>query len=377
MIPGHSHQFAKMLTLVPAASIVLVAITATPAQAGSGGFNVTGSMNVARMGHTATLLQSGEVLVTGGLNYTDSYLASAELYNPSTGKWTLTGSMTSSRIGHNTVLLQNGEVLVAGGTNASIPSGSCASLASAELYNPSTGTWTATGSMTIGRTGFALTVLPNGEALAAGGSDCGVLSSAELYNPATGTWTATGSMTSGSQGPGAVPLQNGHVFETYNINLYNPSTGTWTGPAPFQHRTYPFVLLPNGNVFLGGGGIFGDELYNPSTAQMTNIPPTPCATSKQDCESAGALLNTGMILVAGGVTYVNAQPYPIEETNGLAALLDPSTLSWTTTGSMNKSRINETMTVLPNGQALVAGGETYDKHLGHLVQIASAELYTP
>jgi hypothetical protein len=83
------------------------------------------------------------------------------------------------------------------------------------------------------------------------------------------------------------------------------------------------------------------------------------------------------VLVAGGVTYVNAQPYPIEETNGLAALFDPSTLTWTTTGSMNKSRLGETMTPLLNGQVLVAGGETFDKHFGHLVPIASAELYTP
>ena len=87
--------------------------------------------------------------------------------------------------------------------------------------------------------------------------------------------------------------------------------------------------------------------------------------------------STGRVLVAGGVTYVNAQPYPIEETNGLAALFDPSTLTWTSTGNMNKSRIGETMTVLSNGQVLIAGGQGFDKKLGHLVEIASAELYTP
>ena len=80
--------------------------------------------------------------------------------------------------------------------------------------------------------------------------------------------------------------------------------------------------------------------------------------------------------MAGGITYVNAQPYPIAETNGLAALFDPSTLTWASIGKMNKDRIGETMIVLPNGQALVAGGETYDKSVGHLVPIASAELCT-
>src|SRR4029434_8826455 len=90
---------------------------------------------------------------------------------------------------------------------------------------------------------------------------------------------------------------------------------------------------------------FGDDMYNPSTSEWTNIAPPPCTTRSQNCESAGALLNTGKVLVAG-VTFVNAQPYPIEETNGLAALLDASTLAWTSTGSLNKSRIRETMTVL-------------------------------
>ena len=123
-------------------------------------------MNVARVDHTATLLANGEVLVAGGSNGTNGYLASAELYNPSTGKWTLTGSMHVPRDSHHAVLLQNGEVLVAGGYNATV---SGTGEASTELYNPSTGTWTLTGSMTDGRVDFTLTLLSNGKVLAAGG----------------------------------------------------------------------------------------------------------------------------------------------------------------------------------------------------------------
>ena len=375
-VNGRFRRIRSLLS-VSLFTIGLVAIAATSALAGSGEFNSTGSMNVARFGHTATLLANGEVLVSGGSNSTSGYLASAELYNPATGKWTATGSMHVPRDGHNAVLLQNGEVLVTGGYN---PTACCEAppLASAELYNPSTGTWALTGSMTTGRVDFTLTLVSNGKVVAAGRADNGTaLSSAELYNPATGTWTATGSMTSGNESPPSILLQNGQVLVTGNDNLYNPSTGTWTATTrPSSGGFSPLALLPNGDVW-GGGGVFGDAVYNPSTAQWINIAPPPCTTRSQNCESAGALLNTGKVLVAGGVTFVNARPYPIEETNGLAALLDPSTLAWTTTGSMNKSRIGETMTVLSNGQVLVAGGQTFDKHLGHLVEIASAELYTP
>lgn len=376
-VNGDRFGAIRSLLFVSLFAIGLAATAAAPALAGSGGFNNTGSMNTARVDHTATLLSNGEVLVAGGFNGTNGYLASAELYDPVKGKWTLTGSMTAPRDGHDAVLLQNGEVLVAGGINATLST--CGTLAGAELYNPSTGTWTATGSMTTGRYSFSLTLLANGKVLAAGGTNCGNggLTSAELYNPATGTWTATGSMTIGNETSAAVLLQNGQVFVVGNDNLYNPSTGTWTAttsPSIFAHA--PLALLPNGDVW-AAGTIQGDLIYNPSTDQWTTFAPPLCTTSKQSCQGAGALLNTGKVLVAGGATYVNAQPYPIEETNGLAALFDPSTLTWTTTGSMSKSRIGETMTVLSNGQALVAGGETYDKSVGHLVPIASAELYTP
>jgi len=110
-------------------AIGLVAVTAAQAL-GSGQWNRTGSMNVAREGHTSTLLSNGEVLVAGGGNGAAGYLSSAELYNPATGTWTLTGSMNVPRDSHQAVRLQNGQVLVAGGDNAS------GTLASAELYNP-------------------------------------------------------------------------------------------------------------------------------------------------------------------------------------------------------------------------------------------------
>jgi len=354
-------------------AIAVVATIAAAGQGGSGGFNPTGNMNAARENHTATLLSNGEVLVTGGDNNTDGYLASAELYSPATGRWTLTNNMTEPRSGHEAVRLPNGQVLVAGGLNATTYGQ--APLASAELYNPATGTWTKTGSMITGRESFALILLANGEVLAAGGFSNGPISNAELYNPATGAWTSTGSMNGGVNNDAAVLLPNGEVFASND--LYNPTTGTWTKTSsPPVCGCAPIALLQNGDVWTAGN-VQGESFYDPSTNQWTTFSSPPCTQLHQNCEAAAATLGSGKVLVAGGVTYVNARPYPIAETNGLAALFDPSTLTWASTGNLKKDRIGETMTVLLNGQALVAGGETFDKGVGHLVPINSAELYTP
>ncbi len=362
--------------LISLFAIILVTLAATPALAGSGSFNTTGSMNFARDGHTATLLSNGEVLVTGGFNDTNGYMASAELYDPAKGKWTLTGSLSTKRSGDGAVLLPNGQVLVAGG-NDNGTTGDPA-LASAELYNPSTGTWTATGSMTTARTGIALVVLQNGEVLAAGGDQApgsATPSTAELYNPATGTWTATGNMTAAASG-GAVLLPNGDVFVD-DIDIYDPSTGTFTAlsaPAP-SGAGGPVGLVLNGDVLTYSG--FGGGIYNPSANQWTTYSPPPCDQPSQTCGAGAALLNNGTLLVAGGITKVNAQPYPISETNGLAAIFNPATLTWASTGNLKKDRVGQTMTLLQNGQVLVAGGESYDKSAGALRPIANAELFTP
>ena len=148
----------RALVLVGLLGIGLIASTSVPAVGSSNTWTPTGSMTTARTHHTATLLTNGEVLVAGGGNTT--ILPSAELYNQTTGKWTATGSMITARTEHTATLLANGEVLVAGGlSNGGSPIGtSCTS--AAELYKPSTGPWTATGSMTITCGNHTATLLP-------------------------------------------------------------------------------------------------------------------------------------------------------------------------------------------------------------------------
>src|SRR5262249_8450935 len=136
-----------------------------------GAFTPTGDMTTQRMGHTATLLTNGNVLIAGG---STTFLgapswASAELYDPLTGKFALVGSMTTPPRGHTATLLPDGKLLIAGGSASGGDGSGKAFLASAELYDPSTSTFSATGAMTMPRQGHTATLLNNGKVLITGG----------------------------------------------------------------------------------------------------------------------------------------------------------------------------------------------------------------
>ena len=148
-------------------------------------------MKARRTDHTATLLADGRVLVAGGFSADrdEKALVSAELYDPISGSWTATGNMVTARGGgYSVTVLPDGKVLVAGGFR----SDGTGALASAELYDPGTGTWTAARNMDAPRAGHTATLLPDGMVLVAGGaadgaySDNKPLASAELYDPGVG-----------------------------------------------------------------------------------------------------------------------------------------------------------------------------------------------
>jgi hypothetical protein len=240
----------------------------------------------ARGGHSATLLDDGRVLVVGGYNGPggDFYAttAAAELYDSSTRRWTARGSMTTPRGGHTATLLPDGRVLVVGG-DASLVSGGGPILTSAELYDPSTGRWTATGSMADPRVAFAATLLPDGRVLVAGGrwaASAGEgLATAELYDPGSGRWAATGSMAEERQnGHTATLLTDGLVLvvgdgHTTSAELYDPGSGQWTATASILVAPNGTATrLLDGRVLVVGRGCSGEgnelpsaEVYDPGT----------------------------------------------------------------------------------------------------------------
>jgi hypothetical protein len=271
-------------------------------------------------------------------------------------------------------LLANGEVLVAGGDSGS------GVLSSAELYDPATGTWTATGSLGIARRLHTATLLDNGKVLVAGGDDgTNFLSSAELYDPATGTWSATGNLGTARRYHTAIMLgvrqdffDSGKVLVAggfnggylLNVEVYDPAGGTWTDyPSLSQARAlHTATLLPDFQVLIAGGSdsngsLASAEVYDPISARWTT---TGNLGTARELHTA-TLLPNGKVLVAGGFG-----PHPLSSTE----LYDPPSRTWSATGNLgaSNSRFSHTATLLLNGKVLVAGGSNG-------VNLSSAELY--
>jgi large repetitive protein len=289
----------------------------------SGAFSSTGNMTAAREGHTATLLTSGKVLIVGGGN-NQGALASAELYDPASGSFSLTGNMIAARSGHTATLLGNGKVLIAGGLGGGV-SPFPTSLASAELYDPAAGTFSATGSMSVSRSAHTATLLNTGKVLLSGGVTFNQgtptqLSTAELYDPASGTFSPTADMTVPRTAHTATRLNDGTVLvaggTTNGANLalasaelYDPLSGTFTavGNMIISHFNHSATLLNNGTVLVTGGSgyplaipankVLGNaELYNPLSRAFG---PTGAMTTPRQQHTA-TLLNDGTVLLVGG-----------------------------------------------------------------------------
>jgi len=328
----------------------------------TGAWSPTGSLSKEHNNHTATLLSNGKVLVVGG--YSNSV---AELYNPATGAWTTTGSPGNSRVSATATLLPNGKVLVVGGADGSggyngLP------VATAQLYDPTTGNWSFTASPAEPRWGNTATLLGNGKVLVVGGTGTNgvALGTAELFDSTTGTWSSAGNMAVAHTFHTATLLNNGHVLVTGNgvVELYDPASNAWSyaGVGPQYYGTslyaYTATLLTNGTVLFAGGNstwsVDAAELYDPTI---------PFINTRS--EHTATLITNGNVLIVGGQDPDGAL-VPIVE------LDNPGTGARLTTGAIGTPRYNHTATMLTNGKVLVVGGAQAGNHT-----IASVETYNP
>jgi N-acetylneuraminic acid mutarotase len=225
--------------------------------------SATGSMVIERAGNTATLLADGRVLVAGGVDRHEDALASAELYDPATGTFSLIGSMAEPRGAHTATALKNGKVLIAGGGSGHYPSQIV--YRSAELFDPESGKFAPVSQMMAARHKHAAVLLPSGKVLVAGGSDNrdwhGEYSSAEIFDPTTGKFSSTGSMNASRfKLPEAVlVLNNGKVLIAGGgsfAEVYDEKTGTFKraeGTLGVARFFASATLLPGGKALITGG----------------------------------------------------------------------------------------------------------------------------
>ena len=293
-------------------------------------FAPTGSMSTTRYGATATLLASGKVLIVGGFGPGASELPrlkTAELYDPFTGTFSPTGNMALPRVLHAATLLDDGKVLITGGTIDNVGGG--VATATSEVYDPSTGAFTTVGNMITDRAQHSATLLADGQVLVVGGWNGHRADAAddppwdplfaELYDPASGSFTATGSMSTTRVGHSAIRLANGKVLILGGIpnpqnlhqpvnpryaELYDPVAHTFSsvGSLTVTQTGYSATLLTSGKVLLAGGENLGRAL---GTAELLDLAiGSLTATGGLVTERKGhtaTLLLDGRVLVTGGV----------------------------------------------------------------------------
>jgi hypothetical protein len=247
----------------------------------------TGSLAADRVGHAAVLLATGQVLICGGDN-NESMFSSAELYDPATGTFTPTGSMNEGRTSHSATRLLDGRVLVAGGgrTGDFSPGEDYPfpATASAEIYDPSTGRFAPAGYMHALRGQPVAVLLDDGRTLITGGFDGKqILASAEVFDPNTGLFTLTGSMTTARYGHSATKLSNGRVLVTggagvsgplASAEIYDPASGTFTstGALSVAREFHTASARADGTVLIVGGAY--SQYQNPSNPTCMHPVPT-------------------------------------------------------------------------------------------------------
>ena len=282
----------------------------------SGTWSVTGNLNNPRYYHTSSLLTDGKVLICGGSYDTgsDSPMDAAELYDPSTNNWTGISNMNHARAYHTAFTLANGKVLVIGGLDDR-----GYATKKVEVYDPLTKSWTTTliDDLVYARSRHTSSILISGNVLVTGGQgndESDSLSSAELFNPSTDSWTVTGSLNNPRYFHTASVLTDGKVLVTggydgnnllTSVELYDPSTGNWTTVNSLNHPRcrHTASVLTDGKILIAGGGnkdgfdvLDSSELYDPATGIWT----VANSLNYGRASHTVSILTDGKVLVAGG-----------------------------------------------------------------------------
>jgi deoxycytidylate deaminase len=338
------------------------------------------------------------VLVTAGCS------KEAALFDPATGRFTPTGSLSAVRGSATATLLRDGRVLFAGGYNCA-PAGADGTWASAELYDPATGTFSSTGAMAAPRQQHTATLLADGRVLIVGGlsgpapATAGAvilasyrtaetdafLATAELYDPTAGTFSRTGSMSTPHRGHTATLLQDGRVLVVGNggesspssraADLYDPATGRFskTGPMKTGRWLHTATLLQDGRVLILGGrspkdSVYtGAEMYDPRSGTFSSV----AGMREGRQQHTATLLPDGRVLIAGGY-WSDGQKWRVLSST---EMYDPGTGKYSAIGSMGARRSSHTATLLNDGRVLIVGGEDIGNAGG--VGVPSAVLYQP
>ena len=293
----------------------------------AGAFDTTaGRVALFREGLTATALDDGGVLLTGGGQVFPATTRTAERYDPLTRIFARTDSLGDSipvlargrRYG-TAVLLPDGRVFVTGGQG--VASSTLYRLRTAEAFSPMSETFTVLTSPARARSRHTASLLADGRVLVTGGqtnfNDFGD-PHAEIYTPATNTWAATGAMSSGRNGHTGTVLADGRILitggsglrqnaegRTRSAEIYDPATGTFTvtDSMAFRRQFHTATLLADGRVLIVGGldennlPLTTAELYDPATGRFTTTGSSGTGRSSH----AAIRLPDGRVLITGGL----------------------------------------------------------------------------
>ena len=312
-------------------------------------YTTTGSMGNARVFHSATLLQDGRVLVAGGSDeghpdpgnpgeFYSNVFNSAEVFDPATGAWTPVGSMSSYRVAHTATLLNDGRVLITGGAEgASSGLGThvigdildllTTATASAEVFDPVTSTFSSVSGMSQNKGAHGAALLPSGNVLIGGGITVTVIfgipfpsfsTVCQQFNPSTNSFMGTGSMSEGRALFGLTTLNDGRVLATggiggsplnpsaiYSVNIFNSTSWSTLPDLATARGTHADTLLADGRVLVTGGAA-GSVVAPVAIAACEIIDPvagTVVAASSLNTARAiqhNVPLDDGTILIVGG-----------------------------------------------------------------------------